>query len=693
MDLFIQRFPILNVRVLFAALCFWSFPSLASVSTTVAEWNFALVIGMGLPVLIVSGLLKSKSPFKWRFPALLTVSLLTLLASIIYFTQHQSSILLTSAVLFLSLLYFWSVSRRIEPAINLALISNTLVLIFTAVFIAIVWFFPRVDAYVLWAIVSGVIILLTAIRIKYSSHNSSSFIYRMIVQWLITVVFSVSVFLWLNAEITANWLVLSGVFCYVISIINGCWMLVKTLARGTVNDELDSSEEQKSSGNMPNDVATNLPSQQQAMRNISRIIKSNPSEKYAVIAFKPVNFQQVNKVLGHHNSDILLLQLAYCLQKNVADNKHLLNFNDDNSPIRIARLQGLHFLVVLKLDADENKTLLVEKICQDLTVAVPEAMSFKSFSLNFELTFGIAYMGEHGNSVSQVISYAEDALLAAENDQLSLGYFDNEEVIYTEQHLLKMEQLKQDIVDDKLEWLVQPQTRLRDRKLVGFEVLVHWYNNSDTPLQLHEFIETAEHSGEIYLLTKQMITRAFKLILKLQRVSIYETVSIKLLSQYLLEPDLVSFIEKQIAVYNVPAEYLLIELPENIVLSASERAKITIDELKSLKVNIGIADFSGSYESLRYIRKMAVHQVKINCANIAENTEEISENAIVTALVDLTQKMELPLIGTSIDNKKIEQAFTLLGGELAQGNVIEQGVAIDKIDTWVNTWNGLYNPI
>jgi len=690
MDLFIQIFRVRNISALAGLFTLFSFPAFAS-SSSLVEFNIALVIGISLPVLIISGLLKSTLPFKWRFPALLSLSLLVLLYAVAYIENNQISILLTSAISFLTLLYFWSVSKQDEDIVDSAMLSNVLVLIFASVFIAIVWFFPKVDAYVSWAIVSALIVILSVLRIKFSSPSFGSFLYRIAVQWLITVFFSVTVFLWINADINADWLVLSSVFCFVIAIINGCWMLVKTLMGFSSHG---SSLGKTTPVNQPSDNATNLPTQQQAMQKISHIFKNNPDKKYAVISFKPINFQQVNKVLGHHNSDILLLQLAYCLHKSISDNNNLLNFNDEESPIRISRLQGLHFLVVLELDKEEeNERYEIEKLCANLTGAVPDAMSFKSFSLNFELTFGIALMGKNGNRLSQVISHAEDALLMAENNQLPLSYFDNEAVIYTELHLLKMEQLKQDIIDDRLEWMVQPQTKLRDRKLIGFEILVHWYNKSEKPLQLHEFIETAEHSGEIYLLTKQMITRAFKLILKLQRNAVYETVSIKLLSQYLLEPDLVSFIEQQILTYNVPAEYLVIELPENIVLTASDRAKIIIDELKSLKVRISIADFSGSYESLRYIRKMAVHQVKINCQHIVSDVKEDSENAIVTALIDLTKKMELPLIGTSIDNKKIEQAFTLIGGELAQGGVIEQGVPLDKIDTWVNTWNGLYNPI
>ena len=692
---FIQYFQKFNICTLFLILCVWSFPSFASVSTRIAEWSFVFIVGMSIPVLVFSVLFKltvsSKKSFKSRFSILLTFSLLAMLASLIYFTQYQVIILLLFSIVFLTILYSLAVSNQTEQAINLALVSNAIVFIFSLVFVSVVWFFPEIELSLFWFVFSLTVVMLSAIRIKYSSNNSFSFINKMMTKWLVVTAFSLIVFLWISQNISINDFVLGSVLCFVVSIINSCWVLIKTLSKSLVNNKTE-RESIDSNFSLPNDVASNLPSQQQAIRNISEKIKNQPKNKHAVIAFKPINFQQVNKVLGYHNSDILLLQLAFCLQKNVVNNLHLINFNSDDLPIRIARLQGLHFLVVLELAEEKDPHMIVEKLCQDLRLAVPEAMSFKSFSLNFELTFGVAFMENNSDSVSQVISYAEDALLSAENKQIGLRYFDNEEVIYTQQHLLKMEHLKQDIIDDELEWLVQPQMRLKDRKLVGFELLVYWYNDSDQALQLHEFIETAEHSGEIYLLTKQMITRAFKLILKLQRASIYETVSIKLLSQYLFEPDLVDFIEKQIEKYNVKAEYLVIELPEKIVLSASERAKVIIDELKSLEVNIAIADFSGSYESLRYIRKLAVHQVKINCKNIVESDDSGPENAIVTALIELTKKMELPLIGTSIDSREIEQAFKLIGGEFAQGDNVEQGVIPDKIDTWSKTWNDLYNP-
>ena len=694
MDFFLQHFSKTTLGLFFSILCFISFPAFSATSiSSFSVINIAFILGLSLPVTLIALLYKSKIIFKLPLFILMTLSLV----GIIYFTaiSEQIGMLvpLIFSILYLVFMYFCGSSEKTDLTINIGMISHVIVFILALTYIAVIYFYPNQNAYIMWVITSGSILAFTVVKIRYDSDGFNNLLYKLTFQWLPGVYFSLVVFLWINNEISAQSFIMNSVASYLVLFCSSCWKVVTKINKKNTEQGGKSRLTDMGLAAIPNDTSTNLPSQQEAVQVVNKLLKNKPKTNLAIIVFKPINFKQVNKILGHHNSDILLLQLAYCLQKSVESNTNLINFNSRHNPIRIARLQGLHFLVALELkESDVNARVFVEKLSQELTLAVPDAMSFKSFSLNFELTFGVCFLDDQGISLSQIIAHAEDALLTAENNQLPLSYFDKNEVIYTERHLLQMERLKDDIIDNNLYWYVQPQTRLRDRKLVGFELLVQWHNADNAPLEFQDFIDVAEHSGEIYLLTKQMITRAFKLILKLQRVSNYETVSIKLLSQYLLEPDLVSFIEKQIATYNVPAKYLVIELPEKVVLSAGARARTIIDELKSLNVNIGISDFSGSYESLRYIRKMAVHQVKIDCEYMGTK-EDDSEKAIITALVDLTQKMNLRLVGTSINDKITEQAFTLIGGELAQGDVVDKGVATEKIDTWVTTWNGLYNPI
>jgi len=439
--------------------------------------------------------------------------------------------------------------------------------------------------------------------------------------------------------------------------------------------------------NYTHDRSTQLPTAQHALKQFEQALKSSKDSRMAAVVFKPINFRQVNTVLGHHNSDILLLQLAYCLQKKITENQSLLSFDNNPEPIRLARLQGLDFLVVFDLSTTSHDAKAVlDNLCSQLAKAVPEAMSFKSFSLNFELAFGVAISDGHGNNVNEIVAHATDALLTAESKEQTLVYFDHSAVIYTEQQLALMESLRKDILDQNLRWYLQPQVNVEDNTLNGFELKVHWYHDDQQALELVDFINLAEHSGEVYRLTTQMFKQAFKALFTLHKLGVYQRVSVSLSSKNLLEPDLVDYVARQMENFNIAGKYLMIELDENVMLSACQRAKVTIDQLKSLDVAISIANFSGSYESLRYLRKMAIHQVKIDCQQLDSIDQNRADKAIINALITLTRSMKLPLIGTNIDRHESVEDFITMGGSLVQGNIISQGVVLDELEIWLKKW-------
>ncbi|PKG85407.1 phosphodiesterase [Colwellia sp. 75C3] len=436
------------------------------------------------------------------------------------------------------------------------------------------------------------------------------------------------------------------------------------------------------------DPTTNLPTAQQAQRTFEAAIKSNTGQRYATVVFKPVNFQQVNSLLGHHNSDLLLLQLAYCLQQKISDNVSLLSFGFSPEPVRIARLQSLQFLVVYNLtDSRFDDEIMLDELCHQLADSVPNAMSFKSFSLNFELAFGIAISGEHGDNFDEIIAHAGDALLNGLQKQQAINYFDKKSIVYNQSQLARMEAIRQDIKEEKLFCYLQPQVNINNHNIVGFQLRVHWYESELVkPLELYDFSELAEHSGELYLLTKQMLKQAFNTLESLHNIGVYQRISVTLSSASLFEVDLVDYIETKLQQHKISGKYLMIELSENVMISASNRVKVIIDQLKSLDIKISIANFSGSYESLRYVRKMAIHQLKINCQQLSNDSSNRVDKAITNALVTLTRSMKIPLVGTDIDRHDASEAYITMGGELIQGDIIHSGVVPDEIEIWLEKW-------
>ena len=436
------------------------------------------------------------------------------------------------------------------------------------------------------------------------------------------------------------------------------------------------------------DPTTNLPTAQQALKSFEAAIKADTGQRSAAVVFKPINFQQVNSLLGYHNSDLLLLQLAFCLQQRIAEDTSLLNFGLKSQPVRIARLQSLQFLVIYNLTDNrfDDKSILNE-LCHQLADGVPDAMSFKSFSLNFELAFGIALSGENGDDFNELTAHAGDALLNGIEKQRQINYFDNSSISFNQVQLARMEAIRGDIQEEKLFCYLKPQVNIKNQQIVGFQLKVHWYeNNVIKPLELNEFADLAEHSGELYFLTKYMINKAFSTLYTLHRIGVHQSISVTLSNESLFEVDLVDYIEQKISEYDISGKYLMIELSEKVMLSASHRVKVIIDQLKSLDIKISIANFSGSYESLRYVRKMAIHQLKINCQQLTNDSSNRVDKAITNSLVTLTRSMKIPLIGTDIDRHEASEAYIAMGGELIQGDIIHPGVVPDEIEIWLERW-------
>lgn len=675
-------------------LSFASFPFSVSASTKIhtlptysfAEFNTAFILGLSLPLLLIVALLKPILMIKWRYPAILTLSLLFQFYAFSYLTQWQTSALLISAAIFLLTAYLWLQSDFKQHAFTKAL--QWVMAISCFCFISAVAVMREVDVFQLWLVYLAVLLIATLTAIIKSQINKNIKL-RTLSLCIATASFAGALYLWLNVQISIIWVISFSVLSYLLAIINGCWGVVEAIKNklSDIETEYNLNKKVVEKVSVPLDPITNLPTYQQSLISFKQTIKNNPESSFVAIVFKPLNFYQVNKVLGHQNSDILLLQLAYNLQKSVSEEHLLVNFNNEESPVRISRLQGLDFLVVLDASLSNHPVkTIVKDICQKLVKSVPQAMSFKSFSLNFELAFGAAISDINMQEAEQFIAQASDALLEGERQNQLLCYFNPQSAIYTERQLSKMEKLKQDISNEKITWLVQPQISLSNKKLKGFELSIEWQGSDGVSLSQNEFDEIAEFSGEIYQLTKQMIKQAFHVLSIMHNANIKESVAINLSSKDLLEAELIDYIEKQAERAGVPVDYLVVELNEQVLLDSAFRARMMVDQLKALGIKIAIDNFSGSYESLRYLRRTAIQQVKIDCALLNDEQNSASEKTIVNALINLIRKMDIPVVAVGINNKKIEESYMAIGGDLAQGNLIHQGIDIKEVSTWLSQW-------
>ena len=674
-----------------ALVFFTAWPSFAQgtdtnlLSQLFFEQYFSIVLGMTLPVLLIFGLLKSITGTRMRYPIIFSAATLSYLYALKYLSEYQQPLILVSGATLVITLTFSTLIERLANKSQsiIAILSGA----FYLAFIVLVLVTKTLGMPLIWLLFNGLNLVLVGALFILLHKKAQIKLLQESILWLTVVGFAIVNFLWLNTQISNSALVIAVITVYLVYVVNYCWRLSHQSLEDYQNENnlaIKTSGASSSTGGI--DTITNLPNYSQALAHVKNsVIREN--KRLAIVVFKPVNFAQVNRVLGHHNSDILLLQFAYTLQKAIAEDDLLVNFNPGNAPVKIARLHGLDFMVALDTSASSHpENVLIDQLCQKLKSSVPNAMSFKSFSLNFELVFGVAMTAQH-SSVEQAISCAGDALLSGEQSDHHIHYYQQSSALYTEKRLRQMETLKQDIINGALTWNIRPQVSFTNNQLVGFEVVSNWRFQEQNRLSHREFIQIAEYSGEIYRLTCQLIEQACQLVTLLHQDNFSVQVSVNLSSKDVLEHDLVEFIEEIVEKYNTPIRYLVVEIDEHLVFEASDKAKRIIAQLKAIGAKVAINQFSGSYEALRYLRRMSIDHVKIDCSHLIGALEgSSSEKTIINALINLIRKMKLPLIATGIDNSEIKTTYTNIGGDIAQGDLIARDINIRDAEKWTSDW-------
>lgn len=684
----LKALSVFTFTFLFSSMGFAAEPlSLMSVgaSFSAIELSLTLVLGFSICAVLLTRLLAVESHFKWHYVLAPTLAFIAILFAGTHFSALLPIILPISFSAFLLLFSLWFLEFSEVSDVNKT--DNYSLLGITAFSGGIAMLMlPSVFVWLAWLTMSFVALFVTGHHIY--KHVNQQLKPRAASQWLIMLLFLVSVLLHLKQFAAIDVVILVGALTFLSALINHTWLAIKGLRVYDVTGVLpkrSTSNEPVQSANL--DSSTNLPTSPQALRQLDQLIINNPDKRYAVLTFKPLNFEQVNSVLGHHNSDILLLQLAYCLQQKLESNEALHNFNESLPACRIARLQGLHFVVVLDLSLTEHPdNSVIDQLRKQLTLAVPKAMTFKSYSLNFDLVFGAALVGQHGYSAAEVISHAVDALLIAEQQQIPLSYYDNKQTLYTEKQLLQMEKLKQAIQEGHLHYFLQPQVVKSEQRFIGLTLKAHWYANKDKPLLLEDFLDVAEQSGEIFMLFRQMVNVALEGHSVLSALNVNQPIAIPVVSEALLEPDIIEYLEQKLKKKDINPDNIFIDIDESILLSAPKKASAFIHQLTHAGVQVAISQFTGSFEALRYLRKLSISRVKIGCAGLVDNDEKNAEKVITNALLSLCKTMNLTLVGTEINTPPTERIFSSIGGAIMQGNAVDHGVVIDELEVWVKKW-------
>lgn len=140
-----------------------------------------------------------------------------------------------------------------------------------------------------------------------------------------------------------------------------------------------------------------------------------------------------------------------------------------------------------------------------------------------------------------------------------------------------------------------------------------------------------------------------------------------------------SNVQKILNKYEIPPEFLEIELTESIFIDQAELIIEKLNQLKKLGIQIAIDDFGKGYSALSYLSHLPIDHVKLDMAFVEKNLENSPTSTIVKSIINLVHKLNLTVIAEGVETLEQLQLLRKQGCDEIQGYYFSQPVSQNQI--------------
>jgi diguanylate cyclase (GGDEF)-like protein len=402
------------------------------------------------------------------------------------------------------------------------------------------------------------------------------------------------------------------------------------------------------------DPLTNLANRLLFAERVGAALERDP-ESVSVIFIDVNDFKTVNDSLGHAAGDELLIAIAGRLGDCIRPSDTL------------ARLGGDEFAIMLERTASQQEAIEVaERINRRLT---EERFAVSGQSIFVRISAGIATGAGGGVTPDELVRNADVAMYRAKQASKH-GYelFESGmEVPVLKRHGLK-QRLREAVREDSFDVHYQPIVKLETGEVTACEALVRWLDGPRGCVNPSSFIPIAEEMGVIVPLGRSVLERACR------EAQTWRgdggdppVVHVNLSPVELRDPHFLSGVAAALDRSGLAPDRLVLEITEGVVLREPEKSIATLQEVRSLGVQLALDDFGTGYSSLSHLRSLPLDWLKIGNPFTDGIERGGSDRPFIRMILDLAASLDLGVVAEGIESRRQLIALRELGCGFGQG--------------------------
>jgi PAS domain S-box-containing protein len=229
-------------------------------------------------------------------------------------------------------------------------------------------------------------------------------------------------------------------------------------------------------------------------------------------------------------------------------------------------------------------------------------------------------------------------------------------------------ELQTAVPNQELLFHYQPQVDLETGDLVGAEALMRWNHGAFGLQPPDRFIGVAEETGAILEIGAWGLRTLAAYAAQINRgrhKPIRFAFNVSVLE--FMRRDMVAFVGQVLDATGCKAEWLTLELTENLMVPEPDTVRLAFGNLRRLGVGISIDDFGTGYSNLRYLESFPLSEIKVDRSFVHDVAHSTAKRVIVESIVKLGAALDIRVVAEGIETEAERAIMQALGCAVGQG--------------------------
>ena len=275
---------------------------------------------------------------------------------------------------------------------------------------------------------------------------------------------------------------------------------------------------------------------------------------------------------------------------------------------------------------------------------------------------------DDGDDVDTLLRRADVAMYVAKRAGGGFMVYSPEQEGQSMRHSGLGGELRRSMTQGELVLHYQPIVLVPGRRPYAVEALVRWNHPREGLLPPDRFISIAEETSMIGPLTGWVLDTALAQLCRWLAAGADISVAVNVSPRTLEDHSIVDDVARALAASKAEPSRLTLEISESVAMSSA--AAKAMHRLADMGVRLSLDDFGTGYSSLVYLKRLPVHEIKVDRSFVRTLPSDPDAAAIVRSAIGLGHNLGMRVIAEGVEAVDAEAMLIEAGCDAVQGFLI-----------------------